>query len=161
VIPFVSLVGYSNSGKTTVMVSLIKILENRGYKVAAVKHAAHGYILDHPGTDSWQYAEAGADQVVVVGPKSSTSHEFFPQEKSLEQILDRIKDVDIILVEGFKREPGPKIEVFRREIFPDRITMAGRLLAIVSDTEITGETPQFSFAQCEDLADLIVRQVLV
>lgn len=159
-IPFVSLAGYSNSGKTTVMASLIRIIKQRGYKVAAVKHAAHGYTMDQPGKDSWHYAEAGADQVVVVGPESLTMHEYYQSEKSFQEIVDKIKNVDIILVEGYKNQPGPKIEIFRQENSADRITLSSNVLAIVSDIPISADLPRFSFDELEELADLIIRNII-
>ena len=159
-IPFVFLAGYSNSGKTTVMASLIRIIKQRGYRVAAVKHAAHGYTMDPPGTDSWHYAEAGADQVVVAGPESLSIHEFYQSEKSLGEIMDRIENVDIILVEGYKNQPGPKIEIFRQEHSRDRIPMSSNMLAIVSDIPIDGELPRFSFDELEELADLIIKNII-
>lgn len=157
-IPFVSLVGYSNSGKTTVMASLIRIIKQRGYRVAAVKHASHGYTMDPSGSDSWHYAQAGADQVVVAGPESITTHEFVPN-LNLKDILDRIKNVDVILVEGFKNQPGPKIEIFRSGISADRVPGDDKLLAVVSDTPIAGDSPVFSFGQLEELADFIIYTV--
>lgn len=155
-IPFVSLVGYSNSGKTTVMAELIRIFKSRGCKVAALKHAAHGYTMDPPGSDSGHYAQAGADQVIVVGPKSFTIHEFYKADIPLQEILDRIDNVDIILIEGFKTQPGPKIEIYRQDYSPDRIPTGGQLLAIVSDVPLADEAPRFSFRELEGLADLII-----
>ena len=159
-IPVISLGGYSNSGKTTVMASLIRILKERGYKIAALKHAAHGYTMDPSGTDSWHFAEAGADKVVVVGPSSFTVHEFCQEEKSLQEIVDRIKDVDIIMVEGFKSEPVPKIEIYRQEYSTNRISDSENILAIVSDTPMPENLPRFSFEQLEDLADFIVKRLI-
>ncbi len=160
-IPFISLAGYSNSGKTTVMESLIRILKRKGYKVAAVKHAAHGYTMDPPGTDSWHYAEAGADKVVIVGPGSFTMHEYHQDKKSLQDILERIKEVDIVIVEGFKGEPGPKIEIYRQDYSSNRIDLGGNLVAVVSDIELFGDIPCFSFHQLEDLADFIITSLVV
>lgn len=159
--PVISLVGYSNSGKTTVMESLIRILKRKGYKVAAVKHAAHGYTMDPPGTDSWHYAEAGADKVVIVGPGSYTMHEFHQEKKLLQDILDRIKDVDIVLIEGFKGEPGPKIEIYRQDYSSNRIDLGGDLAAVVSDVALPGDIPRFSFEQLEDLADFIIARLAI
>ena len=158
-IPFVSLAGYSNSGKTTVMASLIRIIKRRGYRVAAVKHAHHGYTMDPPGTDSWHYAQSGADQVVVVGPESLTVHEFYQGEKSLLEILERIQNVDIILVEGFKNQPGPKIEIYRQDHSAGRIPLSGSVLAVVSDVPIADDLPQFSFDELEELADFIIQNM--
>jgi molybdopterin-guanine dinucleotide biosynthesis protein MobB len=154
------LVGYSNSGKTTVMVGLIQILKARGYKVAVLKHAAHGYTIDPPGTDTWHYAEAGADQVVIAGPQSCTLHEFYQEEKSLAQIMERIQGVDIVLVEGYKREPGPKIEIYRHDYSPARILGIDQLLAIVSDVTVPDNIPRFSFSHLENLADFVVQYII-
>jgi molybdopterin-guanine dinucleotide biosynthesis protein MobB len=159
VIPFVSLVGYSSSGKTKVMAELIRIFKSRGCRVAALKHAAHGYTMDPPGSDSWQYAQAGADQVIVVGPESFTIHEFYKEDVPLREILDRIDNVDIILIEGFKTQSGPKIEIYRQDYSPDRIPTGGQLLAIVSDVPLADEVPRFSFDELEGLADFIIQTV--
>jgi molybdopterin-guanine dinucleotide biosynthesis protein MobB len=160
VIPVISLVGYSNSGKTKVMESLIRIIKRKGYKVAAIKHAAHGYTMDPPGTDSWYYAEAGADKVVIVGPGSYTIHEFHEDQKSLQEVLGKIKEVDIVLVEGFKGESGPKIEIYRQGYSSGRIDLGGNLVAVVSDISLSGEIPCFSFDQLEGLADFILTMLV-
>jgi molybdopterin-guanine dinucleotide biosynthesis protein MobB len=141
------------------MASLIRILKQRGYKVAAVKHASHGYTMDSPGTDSWHYAQSGADQVVVAGPESITFHEM-AQIIALQDILARIENVDIILVEGFKNQPGPKIEIYRRGISADRVPANGDLLAVVSDIPIDGGNPVFSFDQLSEVAALITDRVM-
>ena len=159
-IPFVSLAGYSNSGKTTVMANLIRIIKHRGYRVAAVKHAAHGYTMDPPGTDSWYYAQAGADQVAIAGPESLTLHEFYQNEKPLQEIIDEIKNVDIILVEGFKKEPGLKIEIYRQDYSLSRINLDENLIAVVSDIPLPDAKPVFSFEQLEGLADLIIEYIM-
>lgn len=153
-----SLVGYANSGKTTVMQGLIRILKNRGFKVATIKHAGHGYTADSPGTDSWHYAQAGADKVFIAGPDSMTMHEFYQKEKGLEEILAGINDVDIILVEGFKNEPGLKIEVYRAENSSIRIPKDEAIIGIVSDDPIPEDIPRFAFSELEKLADFIISQ---
>jgi len=154
-----SLVGYANSGKTTVMEGLIRILKRRGYTVAAIKHAAHGYTVDAPGTDSWHYAQAGADKVIIAGPESLTIHEFYQNEKGLVEILDRVKDVDIILIEGFKNEPGPKIEIYRKGFSTSRIAGVESIIAVVSDEPVPEATHQFSFTELEELADFITNKL--
>lgn len=155
---FVLLVGYSDSGKTTLMTSLIRIIKNRGYKVAAIKHAAHKYNMDRPGTDSWLYAEAGADQTIVVGPESYNITVRTSKTPRLAEILEQIKDVDIILVEGFKNEPGPKIEIYRVGHSPRRLPANDDIIAVVSDVLMEGDIKQFTFSQQEDLADFILKQ---
>jgi molybdopterin-guanine dinucleotide biosynthesis protein MobB len=138
------------------MEKLIRNFKTKGYKVAAIKHASHGYTMDVPGTDSWHYADAGADKVVIVGPTSFTMHEFSQNGKSLQDILNKIDDVDIVLVEGFKSEPGPKIEIYRENYSPERINPANNLVAVVSDITLTGDLPCFSFEQIDELSDFMI-----
>ncbi|MGI5911025.1 MAG: molybdopterin-guanine dinucleotide biosynthesis protein B [Syntrophomonadaceae bacterium] len=153
-------VGYSDSGKTTVVSNLIKILKRRGYRVAAIKHAAHGYNVDIPGKDSWLHYQAGADKVVTVGPESLTTHERIDFPLSLGAVLKRISEVDFILIEGFKNEGGSMVEVVRQESLERRITYNRDLAAIVSDIEFAETVPRFTFDQMEELVDyLIINQI--
>lgn len=155
-VQIIGFVGYSDSGKTTVVSTLIEILKRRNYKVAAIKHAAHGYDLDVPGKDSWRHCQAGADTVITVGSDSYTIHERVDSPPSLESVLKKIVGVDFILIEGFKNEPGSKVEIIRRESFEKRIPGNHGLVAVVSDIELEGEIPCFGFAQLEDLADFLI-----
>ncbi|MDD4802055.1 MAG: molybdopterin-guanine dinucleotide biosynthesis protein B [Syntrophomonas sp.] len=158
-IPVISLVGYADSGKTTLMAGLIGILKSKGYKVAAVKHASHGYTMDTAGTDSWHYVEAGADKVMVAGPSSLTMHELYQDIMPLKDMLKRIKDVDIILVEGFKNEPGPKIEIYRHDQSLGRLSLGEDLVAVVSDIELSGDIPCFSMERLGEMADFIITRL--
>ncbi|MEQ8235978.1 MAG: molybdopterin-guanine dinucleotide biosynthesis protein B [Syntrophomonadaceae bacterium] len=157
--PVVHLVGYSNSGKTTLMAGLIRVFKGRNYDVAAVKHAAHGYTADPPGADSWQYAQAGADHVAIVGPDSYTIHEFGKPDFPLADILAQFNQADLILVEGFKNAPGPKIEVYRQGISEDRMPWLHPRLAVVSDVPLHEENC-FSFDELENLADFIAANLM-
>lgn len=154
-IPVIGFMGYSNSGKTTVVSKLIDILTKMGYRVAAVKHAAHGYDLDVPGKDSWQHYNAGAQKVILVGPDSITSHERCLNEPKLQDVLQQINNVDCILVEGFKGEPGPKIEIVRDPDNP-RVPAGHDLAAIISDLPLGGDVPVFAVDQLETLAAFII-----
>ncbi len=155
-IPVLSFAGYSNSGKTTVVEQLIRTLKGRGYRVAAVKHTGHGYEVDLPGKDSYRFFQAGADQVIVVGPSSLTIHERLGKTLGIEDICERVKEeVDLILVEGFKKEPIPKVEVFRRGYSPRRLPPE-QVIAVVSDTLLEDRLPCFTFEEIERLADFVV-----
>lgn len=158
-IPAIGFVGFSNSGKTTVIASLTGILSRRGYKVAAVKHASHGYDVDIPGKDSWQHFQAGAQKVIVVGPGSLTSHERFDREPELSEILKNINNVDVILIEGFKNEPGPKVEIIRDPESP-RVHPEGNMVAVVSDHPIADDVPRFASHELDKLADFIIGEYL-
>jgi molybdopterin-guanine dinucleotide biosynthesis protein B len=150
--------GYSNSGKTTVIKELLGIFKHRGYKVAAIKHASHGYDIDTPEKDSWQHFQAGADQVVIAGPTSLTIHERLQKTPQLHDILHKIITVDYILVEGFKEETGYKVEIIRDGLENIPIVPSEYLLALVSDSKKDRGVPCFAFDEMESLADLLTRR---
>lgn len=161
-IPIVGFFGYSNSGKTTVVANLTKILSGQGYRIAAIKHAAHGYDMDIPGKDSWQHFNAGAQKVLVVGPESITTHERVEKGLSLPSILDKLQtdeNIDLILVEGFKNEPGPKIQVIRDQdaAFPDGDV---DLIATVSDGPFKEGVPYYPYAELAKLAEFLMAKYL-
>lgn len=157
VIPVIFIAGYSNSGKTTVIVEIVKIMKTRGYEIAVVKHASHGYQLDSEGKDSYRFYQAGADKVVVAGPKSLTIHERYDSLPSLGEICERIAGVDLIIVEGFKRNPGPKIEVFRKNFSTGPLSQRENIIAIVSDEPMEEGVPCYSLAMLEELVDFIIK----
>jgi molybdopterin-guanine dinucleotide biosynthesis protein B len=159
VIPTLALIGYSNSGKTTVMQELVQILRRRGFIIAVVKHAAHGYQADSEGTDSWSYAKAGADKVVIAGQDSLTIHDYAYRGQRLADIVAKIDGVDIVLVEGFKNEPGPKVEVYRQGFSEQPLTNVKGRLALVSDVEREANLPRFTFDALEALTDFIVESL--
>lgn len=108
------LVGWSGSGKTTLLTALVPLLRCRGLSVSTIKHAHHGFDMDRPGKDSYRHRQAGAQEVMVVsGPRWALLHEVGGPEPALPILLGRMAPVDIVLVEGFKAHPYPKIEVYR------------------------------------------------
>ncbi len=113
------LTGWSGSGKTGLMVRLIPALTARGLRVSTVKHAHKGFDIDHPGKDSHNHRLAGATEVVVSSPlRWAVMHELRDGEPelSLPDLLTKLTPVDLLLIEGFKREPHEKIEVWRAEV---------------------------------------------
>ncbi len=148
--------GYSNSGKTTVISNLIRIFSQRGLKVAAIKHAAHGYDIDTPGKDSWQHYEAGAARVIVMGPESITTHKRITTRPPLQEILETITDIDLVLVEGFKQEVNPRILVYRAGNYDESSYPPGSYKAVISDSKLPMEIPQFGFDELELVADYIL-----
>jgi molybdopterin-guanine dinucleotide biosynthesis protein MobB len=126
---------------------MVAIFKQRGFRVAAIKHAAHGYDMDVPGKDSWLHYQAGADQVVLAGAESISMHQRCLKPPVLIDALSLIREVDIILVEGFKTEPGPKIEIIRRDKMNERIVASSELLAIVSDAAPRSDAPVFEYEQ--------------
>jgi molybdopterin-guanine dinucleotide biosynthesis adapter protein len=110
-------VGWKNNGKTTLVERLVANLTAAGYRVSTVKHAHHEVDLDQPGKDSWRHREAGAREVVLATARRwAVIHELRGQpEPPLDELLARLSPVDLVIVEGFKRFPHPKLEVHRRE----------------------------------------------
>ncbi len=111
------IVGWSGQGKTTLLVELVALFTARGLKVSTIKHAHHAFDLDKPGKDSWRHREAGASEVLISsGTRWALLHENRgAPEPSLDDLLPRLSPVDLVLVEGYKRHPHPKLEVWRAE----------------------------------------------
>jgi molybdopterin-guanine dinucleotide biosynthesis protein B len=110
----IGLVGWSGSGKTTLLTELLPLLRSAGLSVSTVKHTHHGFDMDRPGKDSYRHREAGAQEVMVSGGKRwALLHEVTGPEPTLPDLLARMTPVDIVLVEGFKSHPFPKLEVHR------------------------------------------------
>ena len=114
--PAFGVTGWKNSGKTTLVVKLVAEFSRRGLLVSTVKHAHHDFDIDKPDTDSFRHRQAGASEVMIVsGHRWALMHELRGEdEPPLEAALGRISPCDLILVEGYKRERHPKIEVRRR-----------------------------------------------
>ena len=152
-----SIVGRSNTGKTTLIEKLIPELRRRGCRVATIKHNIHGFDIDHEGKDSWRHKKAGARLTVVASPQRIAVIEDVNKDYKLAELRDRyIRDVDIILSEGFKVNPHPKIEVIRSEMKHDPLcTAEDNLMAIVSNEPVERGVPCFDIDDIEGVANLI------
>ena len=160
--PIISIVGKSNSGKTTLIENLIPELTKRGYRVATIKHNVHGFNIDHEGKDSWRHKKAGACATVIACPTRVALIEDIESDYSLDEIRDKyIKRADIILAEGYKGNPFPKIEVFRSEL--KRELLCGKednLLAVAADVKLDVGVPCFDINDVKGIADLIENKFL-
>ena len=158
-IPVVSIVGIkSKVGKTTVICKIISELKNRGYKVGVIKHDVHGFEIDHPGKDTWLHAQAGADVVSISSHEKMAIIEKVEREYSLDEMIGKINNVDIILTEGYKQENKPKIEVFRKDVSEELYSKEEDLIAIITDTYFELDIPQFSFSKVDKIVDLLERK---
>ena len=150
------LAGWSGSGKTTLMVRLIPALKARGLTVSTVKHAHHRFDVDTPGKDSFRHREAGAEEVLV-----ASAHRFAlmrelrgAPEPDLADLLEKLSPVDLVLVEGFKREGHAKIEVHRGAngkppLYPDD----DRIIAVATDIDLdTGGLPRLDLNDVEAIS---------
>jgi len=138
------LAGWSGSGKTTLLTMVIPELVARGLAVSTIKHAHHEFDIDRPGKDSWRHRQAGAREVMVASARRwAIMHELRDAvEPALEELVERMSPVDLLLVEGWKRHPHPKIEVHRPLLgkpllYPDD----PHVVAIASDEAIAAPIP--------------------
>lgn len=155
-IPVISVVGYANSGKTTVLIEIINELKSRGYKVATIKHHRGDFDIDHEGKDTYRHMQAGAVTTVLSSPNKFAIVSKVEKEKTLDELIEYITDVDIIITEGYKKEDKPKIEVFRLANNKDRVKgIEDRLIAVISDMKITGKVPSFTFKDIKGISDFI------
>jgi molybdopterin-guanine dinucleotide biosynthesis protein B len=161
VIPIVSVVGSSNTGKTTLLEKVVKELKNRGYKVAVIKHDSHGFDIDRPGKDSWRLTQAGSDVVVLSSADKMAMIKRPSGEMTLEQLSDMVAGgVDIIITEGYKGADKPKIEVYRSGVSDKILCCKEELLALVTDRHIDMDVPQFSPDEVNSVVDIIVGKIL-
>src|SRR3990172_6372489 len=134
-IPIISIVGKSDSGKTTLIEKLLPELVRRGYGIATVKHDVHGFEVDREGKDSWRHKKAGAHTVIISSPQKVALIRDVEKDLSLDELREKlVQDVDLILSEGYKKDIQPKIEIFRKEKHQELLcTPQDNLVAIVSN----------------------------
>ena len=161
-IPIVSIVGKSDSGKTTLIEKLVPELVRRGYRIATVKHDVHGFEVDREGKDSWRHKQAGAHTVVISSPNKIALIREVEKDLALEEIRERlIRDVDLILSEGYKKDIQPKIEIFRKEMH--RELLCGKedhLVAVVSNRSFDIGVPCFDLEDMKGLSDFIEKNFI-
>jgi len=109
------IVGWSGSGKTSLLVQVLPLITAQGFRVSTMKHAHHRFDVDKPGKDSFRHREAGASEVLVVtSSRWVLMHELREEpEPSIECLIERMTPVDLLLIEGFKTHPHPKLEIHR------------------------------------------------
>jgi molybdopterin-guanine dinucleotide biosynthesis protein MobB len=160
-IPVVTIIGKSKSGKTTLLEKLIPVLRQKGYRVGTVKHHAHAnFEIDQPGKDSWRHARAGSQHVVIAAPDQIASYRFIEAELSLDEVLDEFRDVDIVLVEGYKRAGKPAIEIVQVEQGFELIGSPKQLLAVATNAQLNSPVPQFNLDDILGIASLIEERFL-
>jgi len=160
-IPAVSIIGHHDSGKTGLISSVLPVLVARGLHVGTVKHAPHLDRTDTRNSDSARHLEAGATRVLLRGRRSSAlfwKHDEAPLDLEVTRLLS---DCDLVLVEGGKRSPFPKIEAFRRGSDLTREPLAGEIdvAAVVTDERVAlpDGIEVYSFRDVEAIADLVER----
>jgi molybdopterin-guanine dinucleotide biosynthesis protein B len=158
VAPILSIIGKSDSGKTTLIEKLIPELRNMGIRVGTVKHDVHGFEMDHPGKDSWRHKQAGAEITLISSPERIGMVKDVDHDHRLDELLPFFSGVDIVLTEGYKREGQPKIEIYRPEIHSRPLgTDDPMLIALVTDGSLELGVPRFSTDDIPGLARFITK----
>lgn len=155
-------VGWKNAGKTGLMERLVTEITRRGVTVSTVKHAHHSFDVDHPGKDSFRHRTAGASEVLLAsGNRFALMHELRgAKEPILAELLTRLSPVDLVLIEGYKRDDHPKVEAHRAVtgnplIAPEDPTVR----AVAADVSLDLDRPVFDLNDTVAIADFILSEV--
>lgn len=154
--------GYSGSGKTTLIEKLIPLFTARGLKVSLIKHAHHTFDVDTPGKDSYRHRHAGCTEVLVTSSRRWVlMHELRgAAEPDLNQQLMHLAPCDLVLVEGFKHDPIPKIEVYRAQVGEPLLhPHDGNIVAVASDAPIATTLPQLSLNDPAAIAEFMLKHL--
>jgi molybdopterin-guanine dinucleotide biosynthesis protein B len=154
-------IGWKNSGKTSLMERLVADITARGVSVSTIKHVHHAVDLDQPGKDSFRHRQAGAREVVLASAdRFAVMVEHRGPEPELPAILARLAPVDLVLVEGYKRDAHPKIEVWRAETGQPLIQPGDPLVrAVATDAELALAVPTMDLNDTAAIASFILREV--
>lgn len=153
-IPVLGFAAYSGTGKTTLIEQLVVSLKARGLRIAVIKHDGHDFVFDTPGKDSWRYTKAGADQVLLSSSSKTVVME--SGHLSFSQLLEQVRNVDFVLVEGFKSESLSQIGIFRKASANPLPDIPARYVAIVTDQVFDTEVPQFGFNDISQITEFIM-----
>ncbi|MFN4018601.1 MAG: molybdopterin-guanine dinucleotide biosynthesis protein B [Reyranella sp.] len=151
--------GWKNAGKTTLTERLVAEFVRRGWRVSTIKHAHHDIDIDRQGTDSYRHRAAGAGEVVLVGGRRYAIMCETP-EPSISEVLARLAPADLVLIEGYKREPHPKIEVRASPEAEPLAPADPAIVAIAADVRpVEGDLPWFRRDDIAAIADFIVAKI--
>ena len=157
----VGIVGWKDVGKTFFVTEIINLLVKKGYKVGTIKHAHHDFDIDKSGTDSFKHRQSGASEVIISSSKrwAKIIENNNKTEKKLNELLREFIDVDLVIVEGFKNENHPKIEIIGQnsKIVNNEIK---NVVAIVADQKTKSNIPLFMRNDVESLTEFIINKFL-
>lgn len=157
-IPILGFAAYSGTGKTTLIEKLVRSLKARGLRVAVIKHDSHGFDIDREGKDSWRFTQAGADISIISSREKTALIE--QRELPFERIAAFAHDVDLILVEGYKRGGFTQIGINREATGKGFTDVPERFIAVVTDTEFEDPAiPRFGFDDIQELTDFIMKNM--
>lgn len=157
----VGLAGWSGSGKTTLLVRVIPVLVARGLRVSTIKHAHHRFDIDHPGKDSHRHRTAGASEVLICSEERwALMHELRgAPPPSLDELLNKLSATDLVIVEGYKRDRHPKLEIHRPSVGKPLLHPEDPdIFAVACDVPLASSPlPVIDLADAEAIADILIR----
>ena len=156
--PRIAFVGRHNSGKTTLLLAVLPLLVARGLRVGYVKHAHAGFEIDRPDKDSYRVRRTGVSQTIVTGGGQTAVIDDRDDDGGLDAVIARYgrEDLDLLIVEGFKAEPLPKIEVARAALSTELLCLNDRnLVATATDFAVSPAVPHFGLGDAVAIADFI------
>ncbi|MDY6842765.1 MAG: molybdopterin-guanine dinucleotide biosynthesis protein B [Thermodesulfobacteriota bacterium] len=161
-IPIVSIVGRSNTGKTTLIEKVVAELKRRGYRVAVVKHNMNDFEIDSEGKDTYRHKKAGADIVIIASSKKVAMIKDVEREYAIAEIRKQfICDVDLIITEGYKHDTQPKIEVLISSRGDEPLChVQDNLIATVSDTQFNSKVLNFNRDEIVEITDFLEKRLL-
>ena len=172
--PAIAFIGKSGSGKTTLVEKVISSLCERGYRVGSVKHHGFkGFDIDIPGKDSWRHAQAGAMHTIVASPDKMAEIKGLHRELEFDEIIERMDDVDVVVIEGFRHAGAPSVDIFRsanpaddRAWEREGVLRSPDTVAVATDipqmVELAGSLniPCFDIDSVGDICDFIEREII-
>lgn len=156
----IGIVGFKNSGKTYLAQQLITYYTNKKMKVASIKHAHHQFEIDKENTDSFLHKKAGSKQIIISSSKRwAKIVELNDQkEKNLNELLLEVENSDIVIVEGYKNESHPKIEIIKKKSKEFLFNKINNVVAIVSNEKIDTEIKQFNIENVNAIAEFVLQK---
>ena len=157
----IGIVGWKNTGKTFFVSQIIKKLRSKNYRIASIKHAHHEFDIDHQNTDSYIHRKSGSSQVIISSKRRWVKiNELENQnEKKLNELISEITETDIVVVEGYKNENHPKIEVIRekKEVYLHQ--NIENVVAIISDINLNTNLKQFKKNEIDKIVNFIINEI--
>ncbi|UOF92075.1 molybdopterin-guanine dinucleotide biosynthesis protein B [Fodinisporobacter ferrooxydans] len=160
-IPSIAFVGYKKTGKTTLICKVIEVLGSKGLRIGALKHDGHEFEMDHVGTDTYDFREAGAKSVMIQSARQVAMIEKVDSPAPVSELLQRFRDVDLIIMEGFKRESIPKILLIKDEQHFELIHKLEHIQAVCTNPSfLTSATdhwngPVFDWSDASSIAEFV------
>ena len=165
-VPLLGFCAWSGTGKTTLLKRLLPLLRQQGLAMAVVKHAHHSFDIDQPGKDSYELRAAGAEQVLVSSRNRVALVREIPRERAepaLQEVLHCLDpaNLDLVIVEGYKQEPLPKIELHRRALGKPLLFPRDRhVIAVATDSHLETTLPQLDMNRPAEIATFILEHII-